>query len=365
MFTRLLVWLGWAPQPSPPAPPSAVPDPIPSAELPTAAPESLSTAPTLIRPQPTPVVLERFDADATRSLVARALAGEDGRFPRAPDRAFLTSLARRVGEKSLCLPPFPAAAREVQKLLQEEQPRTLDLVLVIESDPGLLSRVLARASGAGYREPASRLDQAIARLGLDELWRLSWAACVRGLSLDLPAFRGASDDLLLHGRTVGEVTAWLANERRGAPYLAGLLHDVGKLVVFLAANNETDRDFALRIAEQHHAAVGAIVASTWQLAPEIAVAIAHHESPSPTHGLLARQLHLANLATRHVCGDEAVGEAEVEAARALLGTATPLDAILAKVQQVLDAEGDRAGAEATTPVPGSGLQVRFVAASGK
>ncbi len=253
-----------------------------------------------------------LEAAGLRAYLHEMMTDERSQVHSGPDLAFISNLQRALDERALCLPPFPAGARKVQEILRDTEPRTLDLVVVVESDPGLLSRVWTRASATAFREPPSRVDQAIARVGLDQLWRIAWKTCVDGLSFDAPGFREASEEVLFQGRVAAEVTARLSGDRRGAPYLAGLLHDVGKLVVYRSSNNETSRALVDRIAHRHHAAIGALAATVWGLEPAVVEAIAASHHGSRTSAELPRLIRVVDIAIQGALAPHDISEQTVE-----------------------------------------------------
>jgi HD-like signal output (HDOD) protein len=79
---------------------------------------------------------------------------------------------------------------------------------------------------------------------------------------------------------VGDVTAALSKHSRGPQFLAGLLHDVGALVILeAAARTEPDPATVARTIAQHHCAFGMLVAKAWKLDPILYSAIGFHHDP--------------------------------------------------------------------------------------
>ena len=221
------------------------------------------------------------------------------------DRSFLLRLIRLMGTDQLDLPPFPDVAWQLDKLLHLGDPPLVRVVQLIRREPALVRRVWTSACSAFYARPPNSLDHAVARIGFDALWRIGMSACIHAEVFRVRGFQGAAGEVRQHGIVVADVAAWLSGKKLGAVYLAGLLHDVGKLMVFKAAAPKKGvpiPDLALveRVGAQLHAAIGVLVAHAWRLGPEVAAGIGFHHDPSqaPAQFLeTALQVQVANIAT--------------------------------------------------------------------
>ena len=98
-----------------------------------------------------------------------------------------------------------------------------------------------------------------------------------------------------------DVAAWLSGKKLGAAYLAGLLHNVGKLMVYRAASTThpvglPDADFVEEVATKLYPSIGVMVAHAWKLGPEVAAGIGFHHDPfraPPEY----QEVAMANIAT--------------------------------------------------------------------
>jgi HD-like signal output (HDOD) protein len=199
------------------------------------------------------------------------------------DQAFLQRLAKVLVTSDLNLPPFPSIARELDNLLFRGDPSVIEVTAVVERDPGLLREVWLRASGANFRKPPSRLDEAIARIGFTDLWRIAMQ-----MSMQSPVFRAGSfqqeaESIHEHGVLCADIAAQLSREPRGNAYLAGLLHDVGKLVIFRAAGGsgkeKPNTTLVERMVQNHHSSIGMLAARSWNLGADVEFAIGFHHHP--------------------------------------------------------------------------------------
>jgi putative nucleotidyltransferase with HDIG domain len=213
--------------------------------------------------------------------------------------ARLQDAIQRIGQ----LPVLDRALRRVRELAGDPESDTNELVAALETDPGLAANVLRFANSAACARPirAQTVRQAVNLVGRVSVGRLALEAAVCRFFELAPGTGGASRGLLhVHASQVAAVAGGLA-ERAGADveaaHLAGLLHDLGKLVMPLAfGEDELDavaREHAIGAArarlEQErfgvdHAHAGEVFAREAFLEARVFNAIgAHHGNgvPSP------------------------------------------------------------------------------------
>jgi putative nucleotidyltransferase with HDIG domain len=220
------------------------------------------------------------------------------RHPRAAESLLLEAIAR-IGQ----LPVLDRALRRVRELAADPESDTNELVAALEADPGLAANILRFANSAACARPvrAQTVRQAVTLVGRVHVGRLAVEAAVCRFFELAPGTGGASRGLLhVHASQVSAIAAALA-ERAGADaeaaHLAGLLHDLGKLVMprafgeaeldALAHEHPIGRARALLEQERFgvdHAHAGEIFAREAFLEARVFRAIgAHHsiEAPSP------------------------------------------------------------------------------------
>lgn len=206
------------------------------------------------------------------------------------------ALARHVR----ALPSLPVVVHE---LLAQLQARDVDLDRIgttLSQDQALSARVLQLANSPLYGL-SGRIDHirdGIRILGLRQLGTLVMAAAV---TLQFERLHGQSlhmDTFWRHSIACAVAAHHLAARRgldEGAAFTAGLLHDVGRLVVDSLYPQEMAavlawgqaHDVALCEAEQallgiDHTAVGQWVCRHWRFSPAVVEAIAEHHHPPPS-----------------------------------------------------------------------------------
>jgi len=195
------------------------------------------------------------------------------------------------------LPTMPQVALEFLEALADEQATAARLEKIIESDQALTSKVLSLANSAyyGFSQQVTTIQRAVVAVGFRDLRLLALGAALSGMfdPRGLPkGFDGQG--LWLHSLSVSLAARDLADEagypQPGEMLAAGLLHDVGKLVLFYCLTEEAqslldllDQGLAYHEAEAvlglKHTVVGSWLARKWGLPPVHLAAIRDHHSP--------------------------------------------------------------------------------------
>ncbi len=201
--------------------------------------------------------------------------------------------------ESLQLPPIPQILLQFLRLVEDDSTSIEDLAILVGQDPSLSARILTVAnSPAVWRGvEAKNLTQCLVNLGT----RLSrtLAACLIVQNFFSPTIdrrRYNLSGFWKHSLLLAETTRAIASGTNYADveeaYLAGLLHDVGELLLLcgvgtrygalLAASRDEP---ALRDAEREnlqtdHAVIGAWLVDQWRLSSFMADAILFHHSPA-------------------------------------------------------------------------------------
>jgi putative nucleotidyltransferase with HDIG domain len=174
------------------------------------------------------------------------------------------------------LPTLPAIAQKVLTLADDDDSGLEKLSAIITSDQSLSIRVLSMANSAYYgnRGKVGTIRHAVVVIGLNMLKQVALSALVCGTL----GRRGKNRaDFWKHSFGTAMAATTIANRTRlGDPdlcFMAGLLHDVGKLIIDAYFPNDP---------EMNHTEVGAWMAERWQLPQPLINAMAWHHSIEPT-----------------------------------------------------------------------------------
>ncbi len=259
----------------------------------------------MVKPWEAGGVAESLDPDELRPVLLGKLFEEADACKAEADKDFVTRLIRTLGTDQLDIPPFPDVAWQLDTLLRLSDPPLVKVVKLVRREPALVRRVWTQACSAYYARPPNSLDHAVARIGFDALWRIGMSTCLYSGVFRVRGFQEDADAVRRHGIVAADVAAWVSGMKLGPAYLAGLLHDVGKLLVYQAASPRKpgtmpSKDLVERMCQEHHAAIGVLVAIDWKLGVEVAGGIGYHHDPDQApaeHQETARQIQAANIAT--------------------------------------------------------------------
>jgi HD-like signal output (HDOD) protein len=265
-----------------------------------------------------------FDAPGQPPFVARFLTyGEPLRAANQDPQTTATAAPRPMeppAPQSQSLadinpPPLPQAYLALRRAIENPMATPASVATVISMDPGLAAYILRLANSPLY-SPTTRVEtisRAVSLIGLGEIETMAAGSVLRRLTeqpprpdlLDL-------DDFWRHAVAVGMLARALAErvgERGGERFfVAGLLHDVGRLVLAVAepdlAAMTLGRAGASRVsidaAERlelgfDHASLAGRISEKWRLPEHLTIAVAGHHQPSQCpDSLLAAAVHAAD-----------------------------------------------------------------------
>jgi putative nucleotidyltransferase with HDIG domain len=217
------------------------------------------------------------------------------------------------------LPSLPRLCLELTQALSVKGASAHDVAVIIEQDPAMTAKLLqlVNSSYFGLAQPMTNAEQAVGYLGFELLRGLIMDARIfgsvdRALSVWGLPFERLQQHSLLTAQIASEVVSDAA--LRQDAYTAGLLHDIGKIVltvgapatmstILTASRTGAQLEEAEAFGGVTHAEVGAYLLGVWGLPSVIVEAVAHHHSPTRAaergFGVLAA-VHIADaLASAH------------------------------------------------------------------
>lgn len=223
------------------------------------------------------------------------------------------------------LPTLPQVVTQLMALLNDPNSTAEDVTEVMARDVALAAKVLkiANSSFYGLTQKVVSVKQGIVVLGFSVVKSLAISAAVFDVFSSNRGLAFNREDFWLHSSACAYAARYLAeNKVKGvdpeAAFMAGLLHDIGIMVLDQFAEEKfeeildisLDEDLSYDEAEQevlgtHHGAIGAAVAQHWQLPPELISAIEFHRSlaPGAVTDPLTKLVHLADF----VCDQLKIG----------------------------------------------------------
>lgn len=203
------------------------------------------------------------------------------------------------------IPSLPNLFAEIKKEAESETSSLKAIGAIIEKDIGMTAKILQLVNSAyfGVRGSVSTVEQAVSFLGLDTIQALVLSVHVFSQFPKDSAATFQIESLWAESMGTGALARVIAKAEGRPPleveqaYTAGVLHDVGTLVL---AANVADRFSAVLAkastggmpdweAEQSefgatHAEVGAYLLGLWGLSDPIVEAVAYHHRPGDCVG---------------------------------------------------------------------------------
>ena len=227
------------------------------------------------------------------------------------------------------LPAAPQTLALLGQLLLDVDSGLDEITVLLRRDTALTALVMRIANSAVYNPglPYVSLEDALARIGLAEVYRLTGFAAVAQLADRNLPFYGVSGahfrENALLGALVMEALAGPAGLDPRAAYTAGLLRSIGKIaldrLVRATGRQSAQRpDYADRgqgpLAEWEESFLGlnnceaaAVILETWRFSEETIAAIRDHYAPDAEAPALTALLNIAAGATER-CGHGLPGE---------------------------------------------------------
>jgi putative nucleotidyltransferase with HDIG domain len=219
---------------------------------------------------------------------------------------------RLAAERTVTLPTFPAVASRLIEEMARPEATSEEIGRILSRDPALTARTLKLANSEFYGFPrkVGSVDLAVLVLGAHTIRDLVLTSSVLSA---LGRTGSALEGLLSHSMACGIAARALADRTKyrltGDAYAAGLLHDVGKVVLCQAdperfdqvlarcrASNVAAAEAERALFGSDHAEVGGWLAERWGLPADIVESIACHHRPdaAPRNSALASLVHIAN-----------------------------------------------------------------------
>jgi putative nucleotidyltransferase with HDIG domain len=211
----------------------------------------------------------------------------------------LTGEPPLVVERIHELPTLPEIYQRLSATIDDPFSSIWEIERIVRQDPVITARLLHFVNSPLYsvRAPVSTVAEAIRTVGYDALKQVILTTSVIDLfqqeahgMLSLPAFW---EHCLGTAAAARQLALWIGEEHPEEFFVAGLLHDVGKLIhsqyatdkfraaVTLAASERLTLEAAERkVLGFSHTQTGGFLVHRWGLPPAIQRAVAYHHSPA-------------------------------------------------------------------------------------
>ncbi|HAV64629.1 MAG TPA: HD family phosphohydrolase [Verrucomicrobiales bacterium] len=210
----------------------------------------------------------------------------------------------------------PKVYHRVNEIVSDPNSTTSDIAHVISGDAGISLRLLRIVNSAffGYTQKVESLDQAVMAVGTAQVRDLVLATTVAEKFEGLPPDLINMDRFWAHSLACGVTARSLAVARKEMVlepfFLAGMMHDVGRLVMFTKMPNECrevvsrclKNNEVMQVVEREvfgfdHSDVGGCLLNAWGLPPQLEEAVASHHLPQKAvrNPMLSSVVHIADV----------------------------------------------------------------------
>jgi len=230
------------------------------------------------------------------------------------------------------LPPTPTLMVKLIGLFQGGEHDADDIMALIRSDPALVAQLLRCCNNTFFGDVPHVIDihEAVFRLGFYEIYRITMklfgdrALTTRHAPPNFPG-----ELLRKHSVITAMAAGAIARQigiSEGLAFTAGVLHDIGKVVLAVA-----DGPQYMSLLEEHgchgtslcqaeqavfqfdHCQLGSRLLDKWEVPRQISIPVREHHSLdwSGPDGKMAATLHLADIIAHHILAETSVDWAEV------------------------------------------------------
>lgn len=223
-----------------------------------------------------------------------------------PDPAKLVARVTQVSS-------LPEIYLKVEQALANPMCSSRMLGDIVSEDPALSARILRLANSSYFSFPGKvdTISQAITLIGTRQLQEIVLASSIVAVFKDIPEEVVDMDAFWRHSITCGLGCRIIATQRREAnvetAFISGLLHDIGRLVLFKALPGpmgeliqyaRDSQQLLYKVEKEYlgfdHGKLGGLLLDAWKLPKHLANASRYHHNP------MACRDHSTDVATVHI-----------------------------------------------------------------
>ncbi|PLX47873.1 MAG: hypothetical protein C0613_13170 [Desulfobulbaceae bacterium] len=221
-------------------------------------------------------------------------------------------------------PPLPAVVTRILQVTADPESSLDKLAAIVEAEVGLSASVIKMANSPffGLSREVSSISHALAVLGMEEVRNMVLAKVMFNTFTSYRKKGDMVNSLWRHSfysalaaKTIAEN---MGHDDNGL-FVAGLIHDIGKLVIFLAFSRESlekiygktenldDSKKEIAYLGLNHEDLGRLLIKSWLFPETLQMAVGYHHCPesAPAHQLYPLVVRLADiLAQLNVVGME-------------------------------------------------------------
>lgn len=205
----------------------------------------------------------------------------------------------KILAKAESIPPLPTLAEQLIRLTRSNSSTLKEVCNKIKMDQGISSKVIRLINSPfyGIKQDISSIDRATVLLGFNTVKNIAAAICMEDFySKPFNMYKTTGKEIWAHSYKTACICQLIAKELNldeEALYMAGLLHDVGKIVMtdFLVKEVDTIEDEKRQLG-MDHTEVSALILKKWSVINDIVDAVKNHHDVTTTN--FSKTLYYAN-----------------------------------------------------------------------
>lgn len=204
------------------------------------------------------------------------------------NQSIVKEIRDAIKDNSLDLPTLPETAIKIQNLIDDPNVSANKLVNLLSSDPVISMHIIRAANSAALSngQPARELRGAISRLGYRMLRSMVMNITMTKLfQARSPFIDRQLKELWKHSREVAANSYILAQQQKHLKpeqaMLAGLIHDIGALPLYLHADRHhsaLDQKTLEELIRKFSVPIGTRLLQSWNFPDELVEVVAGHEN---------------------------------------------------------------------------------------
>ena len=229
--------------------------------------------------------------------------------------------ANKIVANVLKVAALPAVALKFSEAIKDPLTSNNDLEKIVSEDSALAAKVLMISNSALFNFPSKidTISKAITIIGHKQLSEIILSCSIVAMFKDIPQDVIDMDMFWRHSIAVATTSRILASYRHEQNierfFTAGLLHDIGKLIIFTEAPKyavevitkcEETNELMFKVEKEvlgfDHAKLGAMLLKKWKLPEDVVATVYYHHMPSISSGDIVgpSTIHIADIITHAV-----------------------------------------------------------------
>jgi putative nucleotidyltransferase with HDIG domain len=225
------------------------------------------------------------------------------------------NLKTKLNGSEIKLPEIPSTISELNNVIATPLTSASDIAQIVNKSPSLVSVLLKIVNSAIYCFPSQidSISRAVTLIGSKEIYSLAVGVTVMSMFRDIPKQFVDMSSFLRHSLACGIISRILAARKNFQHteqlFVSGLLHDIGRLILYKYFPEEAKRLILYAAASENslyqvenkmldcrHTDIAKHLLTKWKLPSQLADSVFYHHNPSAARDSAnAAIVHMADI----------------------------------------------------------------------